>query len=268
MTNVVKWLLEESITVNDNEHIRLSEEIKRQGMEVSIVNKNTKIEILDQPDCIVYHGGLNLALSLLKRTKWIPCAWLIPDNFKCSFYYSYVGKCLLNEDYIMLPLSEINRRKETLFTHCQELFIRPDSGLKSFNAKLYRKSTFTDDFSYAELLCAPSTMCVISSPKKIESEWRFIIGNRSVVAGCRYMANGEFNPHKHYPENLIPYVNKIINSLPDIAPMYVIDICSCDCKYYLMEINSFSCAGLYECNLEPIVKCASKIALKEWNEHQ
>ena len=48
-------------------------------------------------------------------------------------------------------------------------------------------------------------------------------------------------------------------------PVFVIDICKADDgNFYLLEIGSFSCAGLYACNLEKIVSAVSKAAIEEY----
>lgn len=36
---------------------------------------------------------------------------------------------------------------------------------------------------------------------------------------------------------------------------------------YLLEINSFSCASFYDCNIASIVEWASIVAEKEWEEY-
>lgn len=36
---------------------------------------------------------------------------------------------------------------------------------------------------------------------------------------------------------------------------------------HLLEINSLACAGLYDCNMESVVRCASVVAEEEWEEY-
>ena len=54
---------------------------------------------------------------------------------------------------------------------------------------------------------------------------------------------------------------------PDTA--WVIDIAMTkDMKCHLIELNSFSCSGLYACDLEPIVRCVSDAAQKEFDSYE
>lgn len=52
---------------------------------------------------------------------------------------------------------------------------------------------------------------------------------------------------------------------PDIC--YTVDIAEHDGRVSLLEINSFSCAAFYDCNIEAIVREASVVATKEWMEY-
>jgi hypothetical protein len=53
---------------------------------------------------------------------------------------------------------------------------------------------------------------------------------------------------------------------PDIC--YTVDIAEeTNGKISLLEINSFSCAGFYDCDISSIVSSASKAAINEWKEY-
>ena len=42
------------------------------------------------------------------------------------------------------------------------------------------------------------------------------------------------------------------------------DVCESDEKLYVLELNSFSCSGLYACDLSEVIRTASEIAEREW----
>jgi hypothetical protein len=50
--------------------------------------------------------------------------------------------------------------------------------------------------------------------------------------------------------------------------LFTMDICKSSGKLKLLEINSFSCAGLYDCKLDVVINEASKLAIEEWKEYQ
>ena len=51
-------------------------------------------------------------------------------------------------------------------------------------------------------------------------------------------------------------------------PMFVIDIALSQGKYRLLEINGFSFASFYACDLKAIVRAAHEQALREWQDMQ
>jgi len=112
-----------------------------------------------------------------------------------------------------------------------------------------------------------TTLCIISSPKVIQSEWRLVIVNKKAVSGSQYRVMGEYKCSSGYPKEALDFANKIASEdwQPDRA--YVVDVAKCDDEYKLLEINSFSCSGLYYSDMEPIVRELSKIALEEWMEY-
>lgn len=44
------------------------------------------------------------------------------------------------------------------------------------------------------------------------------------------------------------------------------DVCESDGRLSLLELNSFSCSGLYECDLEAVIRAASAVAEDQWIE--
>jgi len=203
------------------------------------------------------------------KPKWVPGPWLTAENYKCTHYYPRLGSFLFNDPYIVMPRGDVPRHLNQLNSWLGKddcLFIRPDSALKPFTAMVFKMDLFEKDWEWVKEFTDPESLIVISSPKNILGEWRFVVAGTQIVTGSQYQLNKKFDMAPSYPvgaENLAAEIAQIYQ--PD--PMFIIDIClGADQKFYLLELGAFSVAGLYACDMEKIVKAAAEVAEKEWND--
>lgn len=282
----VKWLIENY--EHDNSLSPLMGEIKKQGMELKLVKyepwESGEFNQYSDNDCVVFYGTLNLARQLQRQKGWIPgiyCNW---QNLCCLTYYSHWAKYLFNDDYIFLPLLEIKRRQEYVYDtfgidDC--IFIRPNSGAKTFTGQIIKKEEIDKEFKLLENYAGKSLdqiLAITSSPKLIDKEWRFVVVDKKVIAASQYRDNQE-TTIRNQNQEIEPVIKrgceigarklaeKVANEewQPDRA--YTLDICKSGGEYKLIEVNSFSCSGLYLCSPSSVVKAVSKEALKEWKEY-
>ena len=272
----VKWLVEDY--ERDGSLESLINEIKLQGMQCEVVKyhpfESGTYDQYGDDECVVFFGSLNLARQLQREKGWVPGAYCNFKNFECSTYYSYWGKYLLNDDYIMMPLMEFYRKRKSIYNwygHFDNVFMRPNSGAKTFNGAVF---PLHDLDSEMELIHSYSGMpvdeiiVVISTPKVIDFEWRLVVADRKIVSASRYKKMGKVNISNDCEVGAMHFAGLIADEewQPDRA--YTLDICRSGDEYFLLEANSFSCSGLYDCSLAPIVRSVSKIALDEWREYQ
>lgn len=268
-----KWLIEHFDDRNSTQ--LLAAEVERQGYECEFIKylpyMSGSINVYDRQDCVITQTAINMALQIQRdKPMWIPGPWLTACKYKCSEYYAHLGKYLFNDKYIMMPRAEVLRNIDTLFEWAgagDAIFMRPDSGLKSFTGKVFTRHNFDTDWIWVEEYTDPTSLVVISTPKNIGFEWRFVVADKQVITGSQYCVNGEHSCSPIYPEEAQALAQEIAEIYsPDT--MSVIDICQgADHKLYLLEIGSFSCAGLYSCDMEKIVEHASRIALSEWETY-
>lgn len=262
----VRWLLQEDIFEENLDPLR--EAILKSGAMCDVVKYypfgSGKYENYFHGDeATIAYGSLELVKQLMRDFPTnIPCAWCNLDNFKCSTYYAYFGRFLVNADYTFLPKKEFERT-----FYGQSVFVRPDSGAKPFSGHVIRR---WDDFDFASQFCEPHIMLVASEPKRINEEWRFVISQDGIVTGCRYMENGKLSVREGVNTDAYALAEKIAKNrygwAPD--PLYVIDIARFDDKHFgLMEVNSFSSSGFYACDVDKIVEAANQQAVEEWEEY-
>jgi len=271
----VKWLIEDY--EHDSSLAPLIDEVEKQGMEYKIAKyepwESCKLDHYPDNDCVVFYGTLNLGRQLQRQKGWIPGAYCNFKNLCCKTYYSYWAKYLFNQDYIMLPFMEIKRRQDWIYDNYgvdDTIFIRPDSGAKTFAGQTLAKEMIDKEFKlFANYASMPSDeiITVISSAKVIDEEFRIVIVDKKIVAGSQYKKDGKLDISTRVPRQAWELAKQIAQEewQPDIA--YTLDICKSNGEYSMLEANSFSCSGLYLCDPEPIVRELSKVALREWKEH-
>lgn len=267
----VKWLVERSVFEEDIDP--LIAEIKRQGMTVEQIKylpfQSGSYDNFGPDDCVMCYASLNLVQQLQRQKPWVPGSFCTLPNFECSKYYAHYGDYLINRQYVMMPLAELKRRKKELFHQfdprpgVKQMFVRPSSGFKTFTGQVVHTSTFDKDYEWFEEFAGSEALVVVAAVQRITGEWRFIVAERKIIAACRYKPSVESTCRGIGPFDLVELIAKE-EWQPD--PIYVVDIGKIESGFGLLEINSFSCSGFYACDVEPIIREASRLALQDWKE--
>ena len=219
--------------------------------------------------CVVAHGDIALVAKIQEEQRWKPGVFATTENYFCSKYAIHFGEFWLNRDYLMLPFGELNRRKQFLIDTLGvggNIFVRPDSPLKLFTGQTASAETFEADVEYMGFYEFPhDSMVVVSTPKSIRREWRFVATDREIVAGCLYCKNGDFDPKAEVDHNAQKLANTIASHPWSPDPVWIIDVCeTADGDYHLLEIGGFSFADLYVCDKPAVVEAVSSAATAEW----
>ena len=247
------------------------EEVKKQGLEVKELNGGYKHSDLDEfrnGKCLIFLGSIEMTELIKKQLPHcFPVVFCTKENYLCSKYTTYFGKHLFNDRYSIISLSEFYRQKffyYGVFGKEALIFIRPDSGQKPFQAQLLDMidvDRFVERYKDIQ-----HELVVVSSPKNIRGEFRFVVTKYKEILGVStYQYQGQVTKIPSAPAGATSLVRELleIGYYPD--SVFCIDICETnDGEYFLMEINSFSSAGLYACKKENIVKRVSEIAEEEW----
>lgn len=267
----VKWIIEED-EFNENYMESLCESLDKLRCEYKIIKympftKDIQ-KIYPEDACVMSYGSINL-IKQIRRTSWIPGCFCNFDNFKYSKYASYLGKYLLNQSFVIVPLEELIRRKYFFYKTFGEdscIFIRPNNGDKPFTGTLIFEENFEGDISLIHEQNDPDLLIVVSDPKIIREEWRFFVSKKKVLAGSRYQHFGKHVEESCFDKDAIDFVRKILLDIkfePD--PIYTIDVCKTSEGYHILELNSFSCAGFYGCNIDILTKAVTHLAWEEYS---
>lgn len=265
------WLLQTDVWEENLEPLKraiISQGMKYIDVEYKPFNSmNDLYSHFHKSDCVVTYGSLGLVGQVFSKTAWVPGAYCNLKHFECSYYYPHYLKYLLNNCYVILPYASLFEQQLDLYDWLgidDTLFVRPNSGYKQFNGQLIYAEKFVPTIEKWNI--GPSTLIVVSSPKNLMREWRLVVVNQQIIAASRYYNCGDIDLEEGCPNEVLEYGQQIANVWePDIC--WTMDICEIgNNKLKLIEINSFSCSGLYLCNKDKVVEAVSKAALEEWND--
>ena len=268
----VTWFLEHDW--NDPTYPELVKEIEEQGYNLIRASQFENCnDLYEKEDCYIYYGTLNYAAEVRRKAKWIPGPYYHPTNYDCVHYYPKLGKYLLNSQYIMVPWGDIKRQKDFLYDTLAEddtIFLRPNSGLKSFTGKLIYKELFDNDLNILAYKDPdPHDLVIAAPPRMVMNEWRFVVVDKKVITGSQYRFMQQCILKENDDKKALNLAEEIAQQDYQPARVWIIDICQTKAgNYYLLEVGCFSCAGLYRCNLNKIVSAVSDAALQEWMEYQ
>ncbi len=105
------------------------------------------------------------------------------------------------------------------------------------------------------------SMVVVSSPKSIVSEWRFVVVDRNIVTGTQYIERNEKVSRLADDPKALDFAKSVLTTDYEPDPVWVLDVCKTeDNNYHLLEIGGFSFAGLYASNKDAVVRAVSAVA--------
>ena len=277
-----KWLFEADMFLEGNPE-RMVAYAAQKGWETKWVkyvpfSGGTYNQYPDSPDqCVIAYGSLNLTRQLMREKKWVPTAWCDHDILKCTSYYCHFGPYLLQQKYAMYPLSEVNRKlKEIIemFGDDGKIFIRPDNNYKSFSGIVVSQHKW-DHWYKQNIGCynlEPDLLCVVAKPQVIESEHRFVIADKKVVTGSKYIIGDRLldgEDGKGFDDSAAMWAEEVAASTT-FQPhrIYAIDVCTVNGQYRLMELGSINSCGLYGCDVTKAMDAMVGVAVEECQEQK
>lgn len=259
----ILWLLDDYILSKTNYyHLPITDVIKNNNYEY-ILSNIRNISYIENDNNIIIPYGSHQFINKIKSLNINKC-FIFNDIDKISYpYISKLGNYLLNDDYIILPFCEIERRKNILFNG--EFFIRPLFGNKLFNGTFISKNDLDIKIKKLKEQVNDNSLCIVSSKKDIIAEFRFIIINNKIITYCQYRYNEKLDIRNDVDASCLELMEKIISKNIDFGLAYVCDIALTKINEKLIpkviEFNSFSCSGFYSCNINSIVSELSKTIL-------
>ena len=261
----VTWVLEPDIFPDTHEPIRNA--IRDRGhrlVEWSDAWWSDGVPSQVPKSSVVFHGSLGNASRIANELHWIPGSFCSVDSFRCSSWYESTRHWLVHTDWTICAANELvaNARKiAERLSVTDRLFVRPDSPLKPFSGRVVEIVHLTlakldHGFYYDD-----DTIPVVVAPvQNIGNEWRFVIANRSAIAGSAYDPRTRKPVVAQLDSPPANFASMVAASIPEPASVYILDVCECNDQLRLLELNPFGGADLYACDATAIIDAVSSIA--------
>jgi hypothetical protein len=227
------------------------------------------LQLFPRDSCVIFHGSMELAIRLQSQKPWIPGSYCKWEHLDCSVYYCHFSDHLLNNDYVMLPFGELLRCKELLFDTLGiegAIFVRPNSCQKSFTGQPAHWESFEKDVEFMAFYdVPPHALVIVSSPKQITHEWRYVVADGRAVSGSLYKHNGTLEKRPETDPAADRLAQLLASHVFQPDRVWTADICrTAEGDYRLLEIGGLSCADLYLCDLTAVVRAVSNVAVADW----
>lgn len=271
---MVNWIVEDGVF--GSSIAPLVSEIKNQGHKVRVIDyarEDTDFtNFFPEEECILFYGSIHIASKIL-ILPWVPGIIGEIKNYYCTNYYQYLSKWLLNSPYYILSLKDLCYRVanrdpglHNLAQDTKRLFVRPDSPLKLFAGNVYSLSEISvlQEFMRRLPVEDNNMLVVVAKERQLDGEWRVIVSDGKIVGASQYRQFGKPFYTEGMPEQVHLLAQEVTACGWQPDSIWVLDLCICEGKAYIVEIGFFSCAALYHCNLSSVVREASKIALRKW----
>ncbi len=271
-----KWVVE---NFTDSEDYRkLVQAIRDSGRYCFVIGRHNHFDFnpagFEPNDCVIVQGSIQMTKNIRGRlpSGCYPVAYNSWDNYLCTSYYPKLTKFLFNDNHEITTLGNLKTNKFHFYEKFGKealIFVRPDSGEKTFQAQLLDLQDFDKFWENSIASSALDTdLIIVSTPKKINGEWRFVCSkyNGGEIISCStYQYQGKRTLIPSAPKGATEKCQEILKEghFPD--SVFCVDIFQDgDNNFWLGELTSFSSAGLYETDKTAIAQRVSEIAEQEW----
>lgn len=274
----VHWVLEKNLLKRNRERgiSQLDKAVIATGHNLHIINYNITERSFDEWPAIpnfepvIFHGPIG-AFRVFSRDAanlgWHPIGYCNFDQLSYTEFSSHVLDDLLNKSHHYMTWGafeqQIREDPNGYFDKNKSVFIRPNKVTKTFPATVLNIHNYNIELrTIGYYMAVPDSTLIVVCPSKIlDKEYRIIIGNKKVITGSQYSNGSKSEISSIVPDDILELADKVskLDWQPDI-------VYTCDIGYELgidipkiIEFNSFSCAGLYACDLEKAVREISEI---------
>lgn len=276
MNKKCRWIIE---NFTDSEDYRnLITAVKKSERDVFVIGKHNHFDFnpsgFNENDCVIVQGSIQMTKNIASRLPkgCYPLAYNSWDNYLCSNYYPKYQGWLFNDLNSFTTLKNLKENKFSFYEQfgrdCM-IFVRPDSGEKTFQAQLLDLQDFDKFWDVGTQSSATDNdTIIVSTPKKINGEWRFVCSkyNGGEIISCStYQYQGKSCLIPCAPAGATEFVKNILKLgyFPD--SLFCVDVAQDgDGNFWLLELTSFSSAGLYMTNKELVVNRVNEIVEMEY----
>lgn len=266
----VFWLVD-TVLMNEEESSRLAKALNDSKSRCIISTYRPFIDKIETHGLTSYnqvavYGTIQFALN---ATQF--CGnFLRRGEYDVTSYRESLGigdDCWLNRP-IFTTFGYLKRNIFDILPEHSSLFVRPNSGIKTFTGLVDRKERLANrlrnemQFSKVD----DNTLVQVSSPVKIHSEYRTIIYDKKFITGSGY-GNGKSFPLDKRVQNFasgVAYYCKWED--PVVIDFALVEDTTGELYIRAVEANCITCAGWYDSDYDKIVEVINDRTLKVHKE--
>lgn len=277
---MVNWILEDGVFGSPVSAI--VEEVQSQNHQAKVIDYTNGVvnykNFFPKDECILFYGSHYIAEQIVGSAtqpslNWAPGILGTIKHYYCTQYYPYLKPWLLNHQYLIVPLVELLKRLEQrdsevgkILGDNTRLFVRPDSPTKTFTGSIFPCSQLRDLQKVMSSYYSDEMLVVVAPEQKILAEWRVVVVEGEVLTASQYKQNHNISLKRGLPDAVHHLAKEVVGYGWEPDLIWILDLCWAKDRAYVLEINLFSCAAFYNCDLQLIVKEASRIAQEVWHK--
>lgn len=268
----IKWLIEKCV-MDESLIDSMVEGAKESGAETKVMYtyeesqdflKDLYLDISNGYSVIPY-GSIGFIKKIQNTSvACVSSIWFNQDNLSWVKFSANWIDHVLNKDHAIMTLGALRQNKEKMyrsFGTADEIFAKPCKSDKMFAGRKVNIKDFDQFFTTfgykgnVRVNADPAALIVVSSPKDVKFEWRFVICDRKIAGCSRYFVDRKINKEEGCKEQgAIDLVGQILRDKWQPDEVYIMDICKIGNEFRLLELGSFNCCNLYECNGKEVAK--------------
>ncbi|WP_196223178.1 ATP-grasp domain-containing protein [Roseibium sp. RKSG952] len=234
---------------------------------------HTALKPLDDPvfgegECVVAWGSVQFIKHVERRFpgRWTPGFYARMDNLSYAAFGAHYGDLMMNDDFVIMPFAEFVRRNAN---SGRDHFIRPNRVTKAFTGLVVKADDFDHEVNSLRRLSNVNDdeLVVVAAPKIILGEARFIICGNEVVTGSTYGWDRTLDVRSDVHPSCREVADEVAKRdwKPDTVFTCDVALAEIDGKSVarLLELNAFSCSGLYACDTSAIIDAVGNAARRE-----
>lgn len=257
----MKLFIQKSIFDNTSQIVEVAKSLNIESKLVTIKDLDQiALDHLDETD-IVALGSVEFIQQGKRDLPVDPFAWYENEVFDSLQLHTYYKDYVLNKDFSFIPFGNLKDLKWQLFrtfARETEIFMRPNSGAKSFTGGVFDLVDFDKEIDKIkeESEVKDDDLVLVSSVKKILAEFRLICFGNEIVGYSTYRFNGLLTEIKSVPKEVLDFWTLALHDTRWIPEkFYVVDIVmDNDGSYYVLEFNCLNSSNWYAADVEKILE--------------
>ncbi len=232
----MNWIIQDS----NNEHknwVRIYCAAIAAGDSAQYISIEDDEEIMSIDKKSIVIGGDDFVEKCISNSCLKQGIFLDDDFFNTDNYIRVFKDNFLNYDSKHMRFNEVYSLGDI------ECFIRPYKDIKLFDGAVYKISEFIEQYKNIIL---SDELLMISTPKKISSEWRFVVVNNSIITYSRYVGTDNID------SKAIDFLNHLLYTII-FPPALVIDVAYTYNGFKVIECNVINSSNFYDCDMNSIV---------------